>query len=274
MRPVAEQSTGRALLAQQIRIDRPDLKMSGEIVLRSLQPLAGELRLQQARGEPRHIFAGVMRLVPGVTGVMDGFFDVLEIHDLDLAGLVITVNREGYALQLASATIPEGELQQVTGRFNSNRVWQLASGGLRLAQVPLRLKKGLPAMPLSYRTLQANGSGQERLSLEVEKVRVGHLAALADPSGVLGQLLRAMGFARGLESSPIVFDRLAVTAVSDAQRVVTQSLLLQAPKASATGVASMAWQPEPRKVHLEVDVTTAKQPARHFDALIPLVAGR
>ena len=127
-RSLADQATGRALLAQQIRVDRPDLKMAGEIILQSLNPLSGELRFQQAKGEPRQIFAGIMRLIPGARTLLDGFFDQVDIHDLTLDGLVITVTPEGYALTLTRATIPEGVLEQVTGSLDRQKNWRLESG--------------------------------------------------------------------------------------------------------------------------------------------------
>ncbi|MBF0162691.1 MAG: hypothetical protein HQL88_10445 [Magnetococcales bacterium] len=263
---------GRGLLAQQIRIERPDLKMNGEIVLRSLQPLAGELRLQQARGEPRQIFAAVMRLVPGAKGALDGLFEQVEIHDLDLQDLVITLAPEGYTLQLASATIPEGVLEQVTGRLNGQKEWQLSSGALRLKHIPLASNKGGKPRSLSYRKLEMTGTGQESFSATVSKPRVGHLAGLADPTGFFGDVLRAMGFAQGMGSAPLSLDRLSVAAVIDAQRMVSRTLQLQAPHASASGQATMAWQPHPRQLHLNMAVTTADQSVKHFQTVLPVSA--
>ncbi|MBF0463167.1 MAG: hypothetical protein HQL87_17505 [Magnetococcales bacterium] len=266
-----ERPSGRELLAQQIRVDRPDLKMEGEIVLRTLKPLTGELRLQKARGEPRQIFAGIMRLVPGVGNVLDGLFDQVEIHDLDLDGLVITITREGYTFSLARATIPEGEWVQVVGQLDQKKNWQVESGGLHLADIPVHHHQPLPPLPLSFKSLQATGDHQEHFSVAIDKIRAGHLAVVADPTGFWGNVLRAMGFAKGVKSSPILFDRFTATVVADAQQVVTQSLLLQAPHATASGRAVMPWQPEPRSVHLAVDVTAKNQPVGHFTTVMPLI---
>ncbi|MEO5364397.1 MAG: hypothetical protein H7838_12335 [Magnetococcus sp. DMHC-8] len=268
-----EQGAGRELLAQQVRIDRPDLKMEGEVVLRTVSPLTGELRLQKARGEPRQIFAGVMRLLPGARNVLDDIFDQVNIHDLSLEELLITVTREGYTLNLARATIPEGGLEQVTGWLDLQKNWRIESGSLRLTNLPLRVDKAMPPMPVSYRKLQATGERRELFAVDVEKIRLGHLAVVADPTGFFGNVLQAMGYAKGLRSAPILFDRLAVTAMVDAQQVVTQSLMLQAPGASLSGKAAMPWQPVPRHVHVEVDVTAGQQPVRHFKTVMPLVNG-
>ncbi len=264
-----ERPTGRELLAQQIRIDQPDLKMDGEIVLKSLSPLTGVVRLRQARGEPRKIFAGVMRLIPGAKQAFDGFFDQLNVHDLDLRDLVITVTPEGYGLQLATATIPEGGLKQVSGQLDFQKRWQLESGSLQLSNIPLHPNSPVPPLPLSYRQLKASGAEGKTFALDVEKIRMGHLAIFRDPTGFFGDVLRAMGFAKGFDSAPILLDRLAVTAVADAKQLATQSLLLLAPnKAKATGQATMAWQPKPRQLHLKLDVTTDRHAVSHFKTVL------
>lgn len=265
-----DRPTGRELLAQQIRIEQPDLKMEGKLILRTLSPLTGVLHLDQARGEPRQIFAGVMRLIPGTKHVFDRFFDQLDIHDLDLRGLVITVTPEGYQLQLASATIPEGVLKQVTGRLDFQKSWQLESGSLHLSNIPLRLDPPVPPMPFRYESVRASGERQEKYSVEIKKIMIGHLAAFVDPTGFFGDVLRGMGFAKGFKSVPIQFDRVAVTAVAEARQLVTQSLVLQTSAAKASGRASMAWQPEPRQVHLDLDVTAKNQPDSHFKGVIAL----
>lgn len=265
-----DRPTGRELLAQQIRIDQPNLKMEGKIVLKTLSPLTGVLHLDQARGEPRQIFAGVMRLIPGTKDLFSRFFDQLDIHDLDLRGLVITVTTEGYQLQLASATIPEGSLKQVTGRLDFQKRWHWESGPLHLSNIPLHLDPPIPPMPFRYEMVRASGERQEKVSVEIKKISVGHLAAFVDSTGFFDEVLRAMGFSKGFHSAPISFDRVAVTAVSEAQQLVTQSLLLQAPAAKASGRAFMPWQPEPRRLHLDLDVTADKRPASHFKGVIPL----
>ncbi|MEO5351095.1 MAG: hypothetical protein H7836_15850 [Magnetococcus sp. YQC-3] len=265
-----QRAGGRDLLAQQIRVDRSDLKMEGEIVLRTLKPLTGELRLRKARGEPRQIFAALIRLVPGFKSGFDSFFDQVDVHDLELNGLLISVTQEGYRFSLERAAIPEGKLERVTGQFDLQKNWQVESGALSLTQLPLLPTRPKPPLPVSYRKLTASGSGQETLYLEVEKVRLGHLAFVTDSSGVLGEYLRAMGFAKGVQSSPILCDHFAATLVTDAKQMVTQSLSLRSPTANSSGKASLPWQPEPRKLHLEMEVTSSKQPVRQFKTVIPL----
>ena len=265
-----ERGGGRDLLAQQIRVDRSDLKMEGEVVLRTLKPLTGELRLRKARGEPRQIFAALIRLVPGFKNSFDSFFDQLDVHDLDLNGLLISVTQEGYRFTLERAAIPEGKLERVTGQFDLQKNWQVESGSLSLTQLPLLPTRPKPPLPVSYQKLTASGNGQETLYLEIEKVRLGHLAVVADPTGVFGEYLRAMGFAKGLQSSPILCDQFAVSLLADAKQMVSQSLSLRSPTANSSGKAVMPWQPEPRKLQLEMEVTSKKQPVRQFKTVIPL----
>ncbi|MBF0184973.1 MAG: hypothetical protein HQM06_11375 [Magnetococcales bacterium] len=271
-RAAGELNGGRDLLAQQIRVDRPDLKMDGELILRTLKPLTAEIRLQRAQGEPKQIFAAVMRLLPGAKGAFDHFFEQVDIHDLTLTDLQVALTAEGYTLQLASAEIPEGALQQVRGWMDMQKNWQLESGPLHLRHLPLRAAKKMPPLPVSFKRLQASGERQERFSLEVERVKVGHLAMIADPERVWGEVLRSMGYARGLSSSPIAFDRLVAQWDVEARQIATRQLLLQAPGGTATGKAVMPWHPQPRKVAVTLDVTSSARrgESKHFQTVIPL----
>ncbi|WP_130473083.1 hypothetical protein [Candidatus Magnetaquicoccus inordinatus] len=275
-RQQTEVNGGRELLVQQIRVDRADLQMDGELVLRTLSPLSGELRLQRAQGEPKQIIGMLMRLLPGVKSSFEQFFALVDVQDLTLRDLLITVTAEGYRLQLASAEIAEGGVQQVTGWMDQRKNWQVESGPLHLRHLPLRAAKGMALLPVSYKRLQGSGERQELFSLEAERIKVGHLAMIADPEKIWGEVLRRLGFARGLMSSPIVFERIASKWTVDARQVATQMLLLQAPGGSASGSLVMPWQPEPRQLHVRLDVTSSARHAesKAFQTVVPVVFGQ
>ncbi|MBF0097230.1 MAG: hypothetical protein HQM04_12035 [Magnetococcales bacterium] len=272
-RAVAEVNSGRDLLTQQIHVDRPDVKMDGELVLRSLKPLTGELRLQRAQGEPKQIFAVVLRLLPGVKSGFDHLFDLVDVHDLTLQDLVIGVTGEGYALQLAKAEIPEGSLQQVSGWMDLQKSWQVESGALNVRHLPLRgVPQGMAVLPVSFKRLQASGDRQDHYGVEVERFKIGHLSFVSDPQGVWGEILRQMGFARGLSSSPIVFDRVASQWDVDGRQIATRMLQVQAPGGQASGKAVMPWQPEPRQVQVTLDVTSSARrgESKRFQTVVPV----
>lgn len=262
-------ATGRELLAQKIRIDRPDLQIEGEIILRTLRPLTGELNLKKAKGDLRPFFTGIVERFFGHQEISGGFIERLEIADLTLEDFSIRIMAEGYALDLVSATLADGRWEKLTGWLDHKGHWTFSSGALQLARIPLRFNPPLVPIPISYQNLQASGNLEVDVSLQLSNVSIGRLVNISDPSGFFGKVFRAMGFAQGLDSKPVFFDTFKTTVVVDGQNISTKELSLRTSTAVLTGNVIIPWQPQPRQIHLDLAVTNSKKPVQHFKSVMP-----
>lgn len=267
--PEVMRVSGGRLFAQKIRVDRPDLKIEGELVLKRLQPLAGGLHLKKAQGDLRPFLMGIVEQFSGQKNLLSGFLDPLDLKDLNLEDFSLTVTEQGYELSLASATLPEGRWEKLTGRLDKKGHWTFASGAFQLSKMPTYGKQTIESIPVRYGRLQASGHSNVDFSLLLEKVHLARLPPISDPTGFWGKVLTAMGFAQGVKTAPLFFDRFETKVVADKQKVATQSLSLHASGASLSGKVYMPWKPKPIKMHLDLAVTSKGRPVKYFKSVVP-----
>ncbi|NGZ07483.1 MAG: hypothetical protein G8237_14140 [Magnetococcales bacterium] len=159
----------RELMAQIVNIDREDFKAKGRITLHRLQPLAGQLVLTEAKGDPEWIFKTIAPWNPGLAG----FLRDLKIRELTLADADLLLDGPKTQLEVAQAAIPEGRIQQVAYQQESGGGWRVTTAAMRLDRLPQGLSSLL--MPLS------GGVGVERLQAEGDREQGQGMA-----SGVFG----------------------------------------------------------------------------------------
>lgn len=260
----------RKLFVKKIVIDRPGLKARGEMTLKSLQPLMATVHFQQARGDPHQLFKIIER-ISGRNDSAGSFFSYLDSTDLTLKGVTVTITQEGYLLGIESAILPEGKIDTVSGWLDQKGHWRVSTGMVQLSRIPLRdkNKQAIESIPVRYESLQASGTQSENLSVHVEKITITHLPHFSDPKNFFGDVLLAMGFEQGIQTTPLFFERFETTVVANEQAVMTQSLHLAGSGGGVlTGKISVPWK-EPKRVYLELAVVNKQQVEKKFKAVMP-----
>ncbi|MBF0214901.1 MAG: hypothetical protein HQM00_15295 [Magnetococcales bacterium] len=132
----------RELLGQVVNIDRSDYKAKGRIALHRLQPLAGQLILSEARGNPDWIFKTIAPWNPGLARLLDG----MKIEELTLTDADLLLDGPTTLLKLGQAAIPEGRVERVDYRQEAGGVWRVESGAVRFDRLPSGLSGVLMAL--------------------------------------------------------------------------------------------------------------------------------
>ncbi|MBF0342163.1 MAG: hypothetical protein HQL95_14555 [Magnetococcales bacterium] len=157
------------LLGQIVNIDRPDFKARGKITLHRLQPLAGQLLLSEAKGDPEWIIKTIHPWNPRLAALLRQ----MQIQELTLEEADLLLDGPSIVLKLLKAGIPEGELRQIDYQQGEGGGWRVTTGSLRLDRLPQGLN-GL-VLPLS-----SGGLGYERLEAEGDRDKgSGWLTGLA-----------------------------------------------------------------------------------------------
>ncbi|MBF0272934.1 MAG: hypothetical protein HQL98_12850 [Magnetococcales bacterium] len=133
----------RELLGQIVNIDRNDFKAKGKVALHRLQPLAGQLTLSEARGDPDWILKTISPWNPALARILGE----MKIQEVTLADADLLLDGSKIVLKLARAAIPEGRVEQVDYQQGDGGVWRVETGALNLDRLPAGLNPGL--LPLS-----------------------------------------------------------------------------------------------------------------------------
>ncbi|MBF0180522.1 MAG: hypothetical protein HQM03_10920 [Magnetococcales bacterium] len=128
----AEAPPPKELFGQYVDIDRADLKAKGKITLHRLQPLAGQLRLEHASGDPGWIFKTISPWNSGLSSLLQG----LNIKQLALTDGDLLLDGRRVDLRLKKAVIPEGGLDDVTLQVRENGTWVIRTARMRKEPVP------------------------------------------------------------------------------------------------------------------------------------------
>ncbi|MBF0190299.1 MAG: hypothetical protein HQL99_04010 [Magnetococcales bacterium] len=136
-------SPPKELLGQIVNIDRSDFKAKGKVALHRLQPLAGQLILSEARGDPDWILKTISPWNPALARILGE----MNIQEVTLADADLLLDGPGIVLKLARAAIPEGRVEQVDYQQGAGGVWRVTTGALKLERLPAGLHPGL--LPLS-----------------------------------------------------------------------------------------------------------------------------
>ncbi|MBF0626842.1 MAG: hypothetical protein HQL91_01335 [Magnetococcales bacterium] len=150
----------RELFAQVVNIDRPDFKAKGKIALHRLRPLAGQLMLSEAHGDPEWIYTTIAPWNGGLVAMLRQ----LKIETLTLADADLLLDGPKINLSLAQAVIPEGRIDQVAYQKEEAGVWQVATAALRLERLP----KGLDGLVMP---LLSGAVGLDRLEASGDRER-------------------------------------------------------------------------------------------------------
>lgn len=148
----------RELLSQFVNIDQPDFKAKGKIALHRLQPLAGQLILSEAHGNPDWIF----KTIAPWNSQVAKFLQQIKIKELTLADGDLLLDGQLIKLRLNKATIPEGWVENVNYQVEDNRSWNLQTARLRLDRAPDALQSFLlmGGGAMGFDRLQATGNWQ------------------------------------------------------------------------------------------------------------------
>ncbi|MBF0428326.1 MAG: hypothetical protein HQL94_05340 [Magnetococcales bacterium] len=184
----------RELLSQYVNIDRADFKAKGKITLHRLQPLAGQLVLSQAQGDPEWIFKTIAPWNPALSKILRD----MHIKELNLAEADLLLDGSRIQLDLQKATIPEGWVENVRFQQNEGGEWRVETAKLRLESMPYRFNS--VALPL----IGAMGFDQMQASGNREKGQA--LASKVFGQGWRGNRLEGSGevLARDGKGSPIL----------------------------------------------------------------------
>ncbi len=286
-----EEKRHRILLARHLSLDLPDIRIEGKISIFSLAPLTGQLEIKKADGDPRRIF----ELVSESSGILHGLAKTLPIKQLELKDCLITMTKYGLEFKFASAVIPEGFLKNVSGTVSQDRVWTVKSGEFSMASFPFpekkwqHIRRRADIFPLGFVSLDATGENnrarlqvqgmfgkrleadklklwvdvpkkeQIDLSVAAEGIKVVEPSSIADPTGMIREIMAYSGKAAqlgGLWS----FDKLLLRGVVHNQDVFeVNPFRLSAPNLQIWGAIEGRRLPLPGSVEVAL---TAKRPGR------------
>lgn len=297
--PLTKAKMGSALLEKVIRINRPDLRARGRLILRSLSPMAGELRLREARGNPRWLFS---RLPSGTTRSL--LTQHLDIRNLSLKAMRIFTSGNGFEFGAAQIAIPEGAWANLSGRLGHSGNWQLQSGPFQWTRSWPQWGSWQPLLPVGFKTLAAAGDrtggevhitnfflhdiaaqglliradthpqfGQEALQATVEvtlsQVRIPAKRILAAQAGFAEELFRATGF----EPHPVDglhLHRVYLRATLEERKIRLQTVEMAGPGFKLQGSGRGRWTPAPGQLHMHWTVKTAEKPEKQFKTAFSL----
>ncbi|MEO5345976.1 MAG: hypothetical protein H7834_06320 [Magnetococcus sp. YQC-9] len=126
----------RELLGQIVNIDRPDFKAKGKIALHRLQPLAGQLILNDAKGDPEWIFKTIAPWNPRLSTLLQE----MKIEELALTETDLLLDGPKIDWKVAKVAIPEGQMAGVVYQQGEGGVWQLSTRTLQLERLPAGLR--------------------------------------------------------------------------------------------------------------------------------------
>ncbi|MBF0127245.1 MAG: hypothetical protein HQM02_08540 [Magnetococcales bacterium] len=171
----------RELLSQYVDFDRDDFKAKGKITLHRLQPLAGQLRLSEASGDPAWIFKTIAPWNPALASLLTA----LRIRELTLSDGNLLLDGKRVDLRLQKAAIPEGGLEDAVWRVGEDGRWEVSTGPLRLERLPSRLDRLLLSLTgtVGYRRMQAAGDAREGSGWAEEIFGEGWSASRLEGSG-------------------------------------------------------------------------------------------
>lgn len=161
------------LLAQVIRVERPNLKAQGKFTLRSVSPLAGELVLDTLDGDPKEL-KGVLGLLGSWAGQLA---ETLDTDHLTVTGLQVVVAAGVSTLRLQRLSTPEGWLEEGRGERMAPDQWHFKARQARFERLPVRLRGVGPLTDLVVDQLHLQRNGNVH---SVEAPRLGALGAVVE----------------------------------------------------------------------------------------------
>ncbi len=149
-----EQPVKQPLLSQFVNIDRGDFQAKGKIALYRLQPLAGQLTLEHAHGNPEWIFKTIAPWNPSLSNILKS----IDIKELTLNDGDVSLDGKQVDLRWQKATIPEGWIEGLIFQQQELGGWNLKTAKMRLERLPVAVKSWLVlAGEVGFERLEAAG---------------------------------------------------------------------------------------------------------------------
>ncbi|MEO5334622.1 MAG: hypothetical protein H7839_21610 [Magnetococcus sp. YQC-5] len=168
----------RELLSQFVNIDRNEFKAKGKITLHRLQPLAGQLTLSFAQGDPEWIFKTIAPWNPSLSRLLQE----MKIKELTLSDAALLLDGEQIDLRMNQATIPEGDVEGLTYQKHNEGIWNIQTAKMRLKRVPHPFNQGFLSWvseAVGFDQMQASGNRQKghgwAIGLFAQGWRIGRL---------------------------------------------------------------------------------------------------